>query len=241
MTVTDQATSVSELTATNFKLSLEVRSLRADLTQLKALRKYENSLEVDRIKSAYEQLENEVVELRKQKIRRGEEIKLEEERCMETRPIQSMQTPSPDSDIITVLKDQLRSEREKYKLLELKYDQLRRDFGAATNSAATGSVAYSDDASGVSTSVGGSPPYRDFSIEKYDVVIIKPQLEEVFKRPISRQRPVLPLVEIVPTKSSGPSLPASQPPPPQSTRSTSSKRDPSIQRLAKIAKYRGSH
>ena len=224
LSVTSTAVSVQELTATNFRLSLEIRSLRADLTQLKALRKYEDSKEVSRIKSAYEELENEVVELRKEKIRAGEQVKREG-----IFPIFSPAPSTPDSDVVTILKDQLKSEREKYKLLETKYEQLRRDFGSSN------SVAYSE----LSTSAGSPLCYnREFSIEKFEDVNIKPQLEEMFKKPATRPRAVVPLAaEILP--STQPAVVASQvsvPPRPTVKRNPS---DPSLQRLAKIAKYRG--
>ena len=218
MTVDSNASSIPELTATNFRLSLEIKSLRADLTQLKALRKYEDSLEVSRIKSAYEELENEVVELRREKIRIGEEVKKEDVLPSFLPP----PSPTPDSDVVKILKDHLRSEREKYKLLESKYDQLRQEKGS------NHSVAYSD-LSGTSTSAGSPYCYRDFSIEKFENINIKPVMEEMFKKPATRPRPVVPLAEV-------PVSVSSVTPHPQVKRTTS---DPSIQRLAKIAKYRG--
>lgn len=212
--MTIETNSFAELSATNFRLALENRSLRADLTQLKALRKYEDSLEVERIKSAYAELETEVVELRREKLRRVDEVKLEE--SLSTPSTQSFTT---DSEIFSLLKDQLRSEREKYKVLESKYDQLRRDALSCDNS----------------TTASGSPLcYRElFSIEKSEQVNIKPIMEEMFKRPTRSQRPVIPLAEVHGSTTVVPVVP------PQPVRNTVAKGDASIQRLAKIAKYRG--
>ena len=203
---------VAQLTATNFRLALEVRSLRADLTQIKALRKYEDSMEVGRIKEAYAELENEVVEFRREKVRRLNEVKIEE--VLPAQPAAYEPSQSNDCEIITVLKDQLRSERDKYKALESKYEQLRRDL--------------SDN----STTASGSPLcYRElFSIEKSEQVHIKPIMEEMFKRPTRTQRPLIPLAEI-----SAIVTPASV----SNQRATVVKSEGSIQRLAKIAKYRG--
>jgi len=241
--------SPEELTASNFRLSLEVRSLRAEMTQLKALHKYEDSVEVSRIKAAYQELENEVVNLRREKL-------------LAVAPPQPIlvEPPSPPvcekEAIVNMLKEQLAEERDKYRLLAEKYDDLRRDKPAVP--ASHMSVTYSE----ATTSAGSSPlcyKSANFSIEKLEPIIeIKPVMEEMFKvtgkgrrvTPFLSDVPpvVLPSVKtevcsaLMPTPVESPiitvpSIMTTSTVAPL-TRQRVRKNDESIQRLAKIAKYK---
>ena len=148
--------STQELVQKNFQLTSEVKRLRNELLTVKAERQFEDSLEVERIKAAYSELEKEVVKLRveNQNIFKNvvEEVHVSEEEI--------------SCGISEILASQLREEREKMQMLEQKYFDLRKELS-------TQSVSYA------STSTG-SPCYKtssSFSVDTFsDVVVIQPEM-----------------------------------------------------------------
>ena len=218
---------ISELVQANFKLNADLREVRNELVTLKAMKQMEDAEEVVRIKSAYDELEQEVVALR-QAIRAPDVSSPE--------PTTTIGQPETMA-VIAILSDQLASEREKFSDLEQRYLSLRAEYLSAaspteadTSKSAPASVAYSD----LSTCVG-SPYYgegkRHFSIESFSGAVIAPPLEPMFKPTVTTRRSTLALTV--------PSIPSVEPPP---AVMGGPKRRPSddaaVSRLSKIARFK---
>jgi hypothetical protein len=201
--------SISELVQTNFKLNAELRDVKNELCTLKAIKQMEDSDEVARIKAAYLELEQEVISLRQAL------------RSQTSRPVDQVDVPSGQAEsmgVISMLSDQLESERKRYSELEQRYFDLKSDWDSSSGPA---SVVYSE----ISTCVG-SPYYVNCSLECFPIVNIAPQLEPLFKSATSSRRTAVvlerPQTTVVAEKRSGP--------PPQT--------DKAVNRLSKIARFR---
>jgi hypothetical protein len=136
---------MSELVQTNFKLTAEVRRLKDELATLKAVQHMEDSDEVARIKAAYTELETEVVALRKSQLR-----SVMSTPAYDHQPL----TDNESLSVISLLSDQLESERNRYIDLESRYQELRKDVSEES-----------------STCVG-SPPYQELCVEQLTSVVI---------------------------------------------------------------------
>lgn len=135
---------MSELVQANFKLTSEVLRLKDELATLKAVQDMEDSDEVSRIKAAYTELETEVVALRKSQL--GS--------VMSTPAYDQPLTDNDSLSVISLLSDQLESERNRYIDLETRYQELRKDVSEES-----------------STCVG-SPPYPELCVEQLTSVVI---------------------------------------------------------------------
>lgn len=149
--------SLQELVQGNFKLRSELKQLKNELVTLRAVKQFEEGLEVARIKSAYESLEKEVVSLRIQ-----QESQLH--RQSQSFPVSLVNEEETAEQnvkkVVEMLSQQLSRELEKYASLEQKYFDLRKELSNQ-------SVSYA------STSVG-SPFYKtcNFSIEAFPQVVL---------------------------------------------------------------------
>lgn len=148
---------MQELVQGNFKLRSELKQLKNELVTLKAVKQFEEGLEVARIKSAYESLEKEVVSLRRQQ----ESLLHGQSQCFPVSSVHEEETEEQNGrKIVDMLSQQLSRESEKYASLEQKYFDLRKELSNQ-------SVSYA------STSVG-SPFYKtcNFSIEAFPQVVL---------------------------------------------------------------------
>ena len=212
------STSIAELVQTNFKLTTELKQLRNEYYTYRAEKQLEEGEEVKRIKSAYQDLESEVVALRREKI------------AFYSNVVEYTEDPvvvdvGEGSSIATLLGDQLQAERDRYASLQEKYNELRKELTRS-------SVAYSEPSTCV-----GSPYYKTstFSIERIEIAHIKPQLEEVFKStPFSRRTVPLDGATAVRLPAEPPVAPRIEPVMERRKKTA----DQSIQRLSKIARFR---
>ena len=212
------STSIAELVQTNFKLTTELKQLRNEYYTYRAEKQLEEGEEVKRIKSAYQDLESEVVALRREKI------------AFYSNVVEYTEDPvvvdvGEGSSIATLLGDQLQAERDRYASLQEKYNELRKELTRS-------SVAYSEPSTCV-----GSPYYKTstFSIERIEIAHIKPQLEEVFKStPFSRRTVPLDGATAVRLPAEPPVAPRIEPVVERRKKAA----DQSIQRLSKIARFR---
>lgn len=155
--------SLSELAQENFLLTTELRKLKNELATLKAMNALDESEEVARIKTAYNQLETELVTLRQ----KGPYAEVVE--------VPWGNEDSSTQSMITHLEEALADEKLRYTLLETKYQQMRKDV-------ATSSVAYSE------ISTCPSPLSYKFSSESTIHAIVKPELEAMFSNPAKAPR-----------------------------------------------------
>jgi hypothetical protein len=115
---------ISEVVQANFKLTAELRQVRNELETLKAVKAMEDAEEVLRIKSAYAELEAEVVTLRKASLTPRQETF-------------SLALGDTDSlSVIAMLSDQLERERKKFSNLEQRYQDLRKDLTCEVSTSA---------------------------------------------------------------------------------------------------------
>ena len=214
------STSIAELVQTNFKLTTELKQLRNEYYTYRAEKQLEEGEEVKRIKSAYQDLESEVVALRREKIAFYSNVVEYKEG-----PVVVDVVGEGSSSIATLLGDQLQAERDRYASLQEKYNELRKELTRS-------SVAYSEPSTCV-----GSPYYKTstFSIERIEIAHIKPQLEEVFKStPFSRRTVPLDGATAVRLPAEPPVAPRIEPVVERRKKAA----DQSIQRLSKIARFR---
>jgi hypothetical protein len=158
----------ADLLQKNFKLTTENRQLRGEIASLRAIQHREDSLEVARIKQAYEELETELVTLRREKISQPTVSKFVEE-----------DSSSEDDNglIIDVLTRQLEEEKNARRAVEELYLAAR----------SKSSVTYSEP-----STCASSPCYvRPLSVERYLAVEIKPPIEEMFKHSGKGRRTVV--------------------------------------------------
>jgi hypothetical protein len=206
---------VSELVQANFKLTAELKQVRNELATLKAIKQHEDSEEVLRIKSAYMELEEEVVSLRKAAL-----VKTPASRS-DIFPTES--TLDETSGVIAMLSDQLEREREKFLELEQRYLESTKP-----------SVVYSESAA--STSVG-SPFYRaPLSIVCLEPKVqVSPPLEDFFKPPLPLRRTV---AVVAPSSNIQNPTPLLKQGNDQGSSGSSSSADGAVKRLSKIARFR---
>ena len=200
----------AELVQTNFKLTTEVKQLRAEVASMKARRAIEVAEEVARIKSAYELIEEEVVALRQ------ESVRLKYSEVVECSPGEPELQDA--SGVVSMLSEQLDEERARYTILEQRYRDLRKEFQESSIK----SVSYSE-----SSTCVGSPVYlaSQLSLERGGLVVLKPA---EFTPPLATRRTLPVLADALP-------VPSSSVPPVEPKKRT---KDHSIQRLSKIARFR---
>lgn len=182
------------MSAENYQLTIELKKTRNELTTLKAIKRFEDSEEVARIKKAYTDLESELVALRQAPPR-------------EILPVVAWNEEVNESTLVAQLAESLEREKQKYAALEKKYNELRKELSS--------SVAYSE------PSTASSPLSYMLSMETVSHALVKPELEPMFAP--KKVCATMCLTRAEPTTTS---IVKKQ------------KKDLSVQRLSKIARFR---
>jgi hypothetical protein len=203
--------SVADLMQMNYRLTTKLRQTMGELATLRAVYQREDAAEVKRIKEAYHELEFDVVALRQDKSKNS---------FSDIVDVTDLFDDTANSTTVTLLTEQLESEKSRYILLEEKYNALRREL--ASENKTQQSVSYSEPSTCV-----GSPFYTAvLSVEQHMVADIKPKFEDVFKVTSSGRR-TLPLLSAPPANETV-----------NPTKRPATTADSSIQRLSKIARFR---
>ena len=210
--------SPSELIAINFELTSEIRKLKSELVGFRAIRRAEDSIEVARIKSAYDELEKEVVLLRLEKISASAAATTEYVDLVV--PGQNCAEKEEFENTILALREQLLFEKLRYDSLQIKYSELRKSLN---------SVSYSEVATCASSS-SSTGCYKNslLSVEQINGIEIKPECQGMFKKMTVRRTVPIEQPTVIAAAKVEPVIVSKK-------RSTDV--DESVKRLAKIAKY----